>query len=217
MCFRARTQSFALLILFEWLNIPTKSNTDIVKIITPIELIKKGDKVGSFETAFLAKLGIRPFSYGLVVLFIYDNGSVFSPEVLNLTEDDLVDKFAAGVSMLESELKQWHDSRASIGCDLQSRESSVTKMKANLLRKDKAKAELLSSLASADEEIAKLKKALKYAKESRAILEDDLANAKDSRRQTLEKLEPAEEKLAKLRSAAAKTLDTSKDSIRAEL
>jgi len=41
----------------------------------------------------LSKLGIRPFSYGLVVLSIYDNGSVFSPEVLDLTEDDLVEKY----------------------------------------------------------------------------------------------------------------------------
>ncbi|XP_020262308.1 60S acidic ribosomal protein P0-like [Asparagus officinalis] len=84
------------------LNIPTKINKDIVEIITPVELIKKGGKVGSSEVALLAKLGIRSFSYGLVVLSIYDNGSVFSPEMLNLTEDDLVDKFAAGVSMVAS-------------------------------------------------------------------------------------------------------------------
>ncbi|XP_040363827.1 60S acidic ribosomal protein P0-like [Rosa chinensis] len=29
---------------------------------------------------------------------VYDNGSVFSPEVFNLTEDDLMIKFASGVS-----------------------------------------------------------------------------------------------------------------------
>ncbi|KAK6227835.1 Large ribosomal subunit protein uL10 - like 2 [Theobroma cacao] len=85
---------------FQVLNIPTKINKGTVEIITPVELIKKGDKVGSSEAALLAKLGIRPFSYGLVVLSVYDNGSVFSPEVLDLTEDDLVEKFAAGVSMV---------------------------------------------------------------------------------------------------------------------
>jgi len=84
------------------LNIPTKINKGTVEIITPVELIKKGDKVGSSEAALLAKLGIRPFSYGLVVLSVYDNGSVFSPEVLDLTEDDLVAKFAIGVSMVTS-------------------------------------------------------------------------------------------------------------------
>ncbi|GFP82192.1 60S acidic ribosomal protein p0 [Phtheirospermum japonicum] len=87
---------------FQVLNIPTKINKGTVEIITPVELIKKGDKVGSSEAALLSKLGIRPFSYGLVVISVYDNGSVFSPEVLDLTEDDLVEKFAMGVSMVTS-------------------------------------------------------------------------------------------------------------------
>ncbi|CAI9273702.1 unnamed protein product [Lactuca saligna] len=87
---------------FQVLNIPTKINKGTVEIITPVELIKKGDKVGSSEAALLAKLGIRPFSYGLVVLSVYENGAVFSPEVLDLTEDDLVEKFAMGVSMVTS-------------------------------------------------------------------------------------------------------------------
>ncbi|XP_022156911.1 60S acidic ribosomal protein P0 [Momordica charantia] len=87
---------------FQVLNIPTKINKGTVEIITPVELIKKGEKVGSSEAALLAKLGIRPFSYGLVVQTVYDNGSVFSPEVLDMTEDDLLEKFALGVSMVTS-------------------------------------------------------------------------------------------------------------------
>lgn len=87
---------------FQVLNIPTKINKGTVEIITPVELIKKGDKVGSSEAALLSKLGIRPFSYGLVVQSVYDSGSVFSPEVLDLTEDDLVEKFASGVSVVTS-------------------------------------------------------------------------------------------------------------------
>ncbi|OMO84293.1 Ribosomal protein L10/acidic P0 [Corchorus capsularis] len=87
---------------FQVLNIPTKINKGTVEIITPVELIKKGEKVGSSEAALLSKLGIRPFSYGLVVLSAYDSGSVFSPEVLDLTEDDLLQKFATGVAMVAS-------------------------------------------------------------------------------------------------------------------
>lgn len=85
---------------FQVLNIPTKINKGTVEIITPVELIRKGDKVGSSEAALLAKLGIRPFSYGLVVQSVYENGSVYSPEVLDLSEDDLVEKFASSVSMV---------------------------------------------------------------------------------------------------------------------
>ncbi|KAL5698605.1 Large ribosomal subunit protein uL10y [Ranunculus cassubicifolius] len=87
---------------FQVLNIPTKINKGTVEIITPVELIKKGDKVGSSEAALLSKLGIRPFSYGLVVEMVYDNGSVFSPAVLDLTDDDLVARFANGVAMVTS-------------------------------------------------------------------------------------------------------------------
>nr|GMD12060.1 60S acidic ribosomal protein P0 [Ipomoea batatas] len=52
-------------------------------------------KMGKFWAIF-------GFSYGLIVLSVYDNGSVFSPEVLDLTEDDLIEKFAMGVSMVTS-------------------------------------------------------------------------------------------------------------------
>lgn len=73
-----------------------------MEIVTQVELIKKGDKVGSSEAALLSKLGIRPFSYALVVLSVYEGGSVFSPEVLDLTDEDLVEKFAVGVATLTS-------------------------------------------------------------------------------------------------------------------
>lgn len=90
------------IVCIQVLNIPTKINKGTVEIITPVELIKKGERVGSSESALLSKLGVRPFSYGLIVVSVYDNGSVFSPEVLDLTEDDLVAKFANGVTMIAS-------------------------------------------------------------------------------------------------------------------
>ncbi|XVF50425.1 hypothetical protein PTKIN_Ptkin04bG0098900 [Pterospermum kingtungense] len=43
---------------YKALNIPTKINKSTVEIITLLELIKKGDKVRSFEAALLVKLGI---------------------------------------------------------------------------------------------------------------------------------------------------------------
>nr|GEV94749.1 60S acidic ribosomal protein P0-like [Tanacetum cinerariifolium] len=85
---------------FQVLNIPTKINKGTVEIITPVDLIQKGDKVGSSEAALLTKLGRKPFSYGLIVQFVYENGSVFTTEVLDLTEDDLAEKFANGVSQV---------------------------------------------------------------------------------------------------------------------
>lgn len=49
------------------LNIPTKINKGTVEITTNVALIKAGEKVGASEATLLAKLGIKPFSYGLIV------------------------------------------------------------------------------------------------------------------------------------------------------
>eukprot|EP00993_Chasmostoma_nieuportense_P002638 NODE_3416_length_972_cov_1127.818935_g2206_i1.p2 GENE.NODE_3416_length_972_cov_1127.818935_g2206_i1~~NODE_3416_length_972_cov_1127.818935_g2206_i1.p2 ORF type:complete len:142 (+),score=57.12 NODE_3416_length_972_cov_1127.818935_g2206_i1:424-849(+) len=43
-------------------------------------------------------LGIKPFFYGLVVQAVYDNGSVYGLDILNMTDDDMKEKFQAGVT-----------------------------------------------------------------------------------------------------------------------
>ena len=55
------------LVSLQALNIPTKINKGTVEITTDVHLIHTGNKVGSSEATLLAKLGIKPFSYGLVV------------------------------------------------------------------------------------------------------------------------------------------------------
>ena len=52
-------------------------------------------QVGSSEAALLQKLNIRPFTYGLMIDCVYDNGSVFDAAVLDLTDADMANKFAA--------------------------------------------------------------------------------------------------------------------------
>ena len=53
--------------LAQALNIPTKINKGTVEITTDVHLIQTGVKVGSSEATLLAKLGIKPFSYGLII------------------------------------------------------------------------------------------------------------------------------------------------------
>jgi len=84
------------------LNIASKINRGQVEIINDVFLIKKGEKVGSSESALLSKLNIKPFSYGLVILNVYDNGFVYDPAVLDLTDDDIVCKFRAGLNNVAS-------------------------------------------------------------------------------------------------------------------
>lgn len=79
------------------LNIPTKINKGQVEIINDVLLLKPGDKVGQSEATLLAKLNIKPFSYGLALATVYDNGFVYDPALLDITDDDLIKIFVSGV------------------------------------------------------------------------------------------------------------------------
>jgi large subunit ribosomal protein LP0 len=87
---------------FQALQIPTKIARGTIEILNEVHLIKVGDKVGASEAALLNMLGITPFSYGLVVLQVYDNGTLYSPEVLDMTTEELRKRFMAGVRNVAS-------------------------------------------------------------------------------------------------------------------
>jgi len=82
---------------FQALQIPTKITRGTIEIINDINLIKKNDKVGASEAALLNMLGISPFSYGLLVKQVYDSGTCFDPEILDIKPEDLRAKFVEGV------------------------------------------------------------------------------------------------------------------------
>jgi len=84
------------------LNIASKINKGQVEIVSDVHLIKAGEKVGSSEATLLQKLSIKPFSYGLALLHIYDNGAVYEPSVLKLTDVDLLTKFRNGINNVAS-------------------------------------------------------------------------------------------------------------------
>jgi len=84
------------------LNIASKINKGQVEIVSDVHLIKAGEKVGSSEATLLQKLSIKPFSYGLSLIHIYDNGSVYDPSVLKLTNEDLLAKFRNGINNVAS-------------------------------------------------------------------------------------------------------------------
>jgi len=83
---------------FQALSIPTKITKGTIEIIKDVPLIKTGDKVGMSESTLLNMLKISPFSYGLILQKVYDSGSVFDPEILDITDEDLLSKFSAGIA-----------------------------------------------------------------------------------------------------------------------
>jgi len=92
---------------FQVLQIPTKIVKGQIEITNPVNLIKAGDKVGSSEASLLSKLSIKPFSYGLSIDCIIDNGSQFSVDVLDIDEAQIISKFSnalASVAALSLEI-----------------------------------------------------------------------------------------------------------------
>jgi len=85
---------------FQSLGIATKIAKGSIEILNEVKIITAGNKVGSSEVALLAKLGIKPFTYGLQVKKIYDMGYVYDPSILDISKEDLLNKFFTGVNWL---------------------------------------------------------------------------------------------------------------------
>lgn len=82
---------------FQALNIATKITRGQIEIISDVPLLGAGERVLPSHAVLLAKLNIKPFTYGLVIKAVYDNGSLFDAAVLKLTPDDIAAKFLDGV------------------------------------------------------------------------------------------------------------------------
>lgn len=85
---------------FQALNVPTKIAKGQIEISSEHRLFNEGDIVGASEAGLLQKLGIRPFTFGLVLTHVYDAGSIFDAKVLDITDDDLKTKFTQGLRQM---------------------------------------------------------------------------------------------------------------------
>jgi len=87
---------------FQALSIPTKISKGQVEIISDVHLIRTGQKVGTSEASLLQMLNIKPFKYGLRLITVFEEGSIYDAKVLDITPDDIVSKFRRGVANIAS-------------------------------------------------------------------------------------------------------------------
>lgn len=80
------------------LNIASKIVKGQVEIISDTEIVKPGERVTTSAAALLQKLNIRPFSYGLSVETVYDNGTTYQAAILDIDDGKLLGMFFAGVN-----------------------------------------------------------------------------------------------------------------------
>mmetsp|Transcript_45699 Transcript_45699/g.110723 ORF Transcript_45699/g.110723 Transcript_45699/m.110723 type:complete len:322 (+) Transcript_45699:171-1136(+) len=85
---------------FQTLQIATKISRGQIEMVNDTELIQEGDKVTAPKAALLQKLSIMPFTYGVLLKSVYDNGSLFDAKVLDITDDVLAAKFSEALKSI---------------------------------------------------------------------------------------------------------------------
>ncbi|TFL03999.1 ribosomal protein L10-domain-containing protein [Pterulicium gracile] len=85
---------------FQALGIPTKIARGTIEIVSDVKVVHAGTRVGSSEATLLNMLNISPFTYGMSVVQIYDNGQSFAPSVLDVDEKELLDRFSTGIKTI---------------------------------------------------------------------------------------------------------------------
>lgn len=85
---------------FQALGIPTKIARGTIEIVNDVQVVSVGNKVGTSEATLLNMLNISPFTYGMSVVQVYDNGAVFPPSILDIEESTLIAGFTSGVKAI---------------------------------------------------------------------------------------------------------------------
>ncbi|WVF67707.1 hypothetical protein IAT40_002466 [Kwoniella sp. CBS 6097] len=85
---------------FQALGIPTKIARGTIEIVNDVQVVSAGNKVGTSEATLLNMLNISPFTYGMTVVQIYDNGAVFASSVLDIEEKTLINQFVSAIKTI---------------------------------------------------------------------------------------------------------------------
>lgn len=78
---------------FHALNMSTKIQKGQIEISKEFKVCTAGKKVGNSEAVLLQKLNIKPFAYGMEIQFVFDDGTILTPEIFNMSPDDICNKF----------------------------------------------------------------------------------------------------------------------------
>jgi large subunit ribosomal protein LP0 len=85
---------------FQALGVPTKIARGTIEITADLKLIEAGNKVGASEATLLNLLNISPFTYGMSITQIYDQGQTFDASVLDIEESQLLKAFSTAITTI---------------------------------------------------------------------------------------------------------------------
>lgn len=85
---------------FQALGVPTKIARGTIEITSDLKLVETGHKVGASEATLLNMLNISPFTYGMSVAQVYNEGQTFHPSVLDIEESQLFDALNSAIKTI---------------------------------------------------------------------------------------------------------------------
>ena len=85
---------------FQALGVPTKIARGTIEITSDLKLVEKGSKVGASEATLLNMLNISPFTYGMKIQQVYEEGQTFSPDVLDIEESQLLKALTSAINTI---------------------------------------------------------------------------------------------------------------------
>ncbi|KAF5658755.1 60s acidic ribosomal p0 [Fusarium heterosporum] len=85
---------------FQALGVPTKIARGTIEITTDLKLVEAGNKVGPSEATLLNMLNISPFTYGMGISQVYDQGQSFPPSVLDVGEEQLLKTLSSAIATI---------------------------------------------------------------------------------------------------------------------
>jgi len=87
---------------FHALNMATKIQKGQIEISKEFKVCTKGKKVGNSEAVLLQKLNIKPFAYGMEIQYVFDDGTILTPDIFNMNPADILDKFRSHAQKITS-------------------------------------------------------------------------------------------------------------------
>jgi large subunit ribosomal protein LP0 len=85
---------------FQALGVPTKIARGTIEITTDLKLVEAGHKVGASEATLLNMLNISPFTYGMSIMQVYEEGQTFSPDVLDIEPSQLLKVLSTAIATI---------------------------------------------------------------------------------------------------------------------
>lgn len=82
---------------FQALGISTKVVKGAIEIVSEVCIVKTGQKVGASQSTLMQMLNLQPFHFGMSVLSIYDDGAIFEPSILDITDELLLARLQSAI------------------------------------------------------------------------------------------------------------------------